>query len=131
MSYVCKKCNYTTSLKFNYTRHLASELHLVKENKLSCKYCQKEYKHKSSLSKHIKYSCKNKDEDRVELFRLVHLQLETGRIELKELRKQLEIQARQIEKLTDKLDIHESFNNNTINNYTLLAQEDYQRGGVV
>ena len=46
MSYVCKKCKYTTSLKFNYTRHLTSELHTVKENKLICKYCEKEYKHK-------------------------------------------------------------------------------------
>ena len=27
-----------------------------------CKYCEQTYKHKSSLSKHIKYSCtKNKD----------------------------------------------------------------------
>jgi len=65
----------------------------------------------------------------------MNIQLETGRMELKELRKQLETQAKQIEKLMDKVEIHESFNNNTINNYTLLAtdvmQEDYQIGGDV
>jgi hypothetical protein len=125
MSYFCKKCNYTTSLKFNYTRHLTSEIHTTKENKLKCKYCEKEYKHKSSLSKHIKYSCtKNKDEDLKELVRLMNLQLESEREERKEVQKQIETQARQIEKLMGKLEIHGSFNNNTINNYTLLAYRD-------
>jgi len=148
MTYICKKCKYTTSLKFNYTRHLTSDLHILKENKLICKYCEKEYKHKSSLSKHIKYSCtKNKDEDLVELVRLMNLQLESERkereserkereSERKEVQKQLQTQAKQIEKLMGKLEIHGSFNNNTINNFTLLAyrdtdithltQEDYQ-----
>ena len=122
MSYICKKCKYTTSLKFNYTRHLTSELHTVKENKLICKYCAKEYKHKSSLSKHIKYSCtKNKDEDLKELVRLMNLQLESER---KEVQKQLQTQAKQIERLMGKLEINGSFNNNTINNYTLLAYRD-------
>jgi hypothetical protein len=91
-----------------------------------CKYCEKEYKHKSSLSKHIKYSCtKNKDEDLKELVRLMNLKMEAMRKELqsenKELQKQLDQKSKQIEKLMGKLEIHGSFNNNTINNITLLA----------
>ena len=86
--------------------------------KYFCKYCDREYNHKSSLSKHIKYSCtKNKDEDLKELVRLMNLQLQHKD-------KQLETQAKQIEKLMGKLEIHGSFNNNTINNYTLLSYRD-------
>jgi len=94
-----------------------------------CKYCEKEYNHKSSLSKHIKYSCmKNKDEDLKELVRLMNLQLETERKEReeerKEVQKQLHNQTKQIEKLMGKLEINGSFNNNTINNITLLAYRE-------
>jgi len=36
----------------------------INEGNYECKYCDKVFKHQSSLSKHIKYSCKkNKDED--------------------------------------------------------------------
>ena len=31
MSYQCNKCNYNTKLKYNYTRHLSSEQHKLKE----------------------------------------------------------------------------------------------------
>ena len=98
---------------------------------LECKYCLQQFKHKSSLSKHIKYTCmKNKDEDLKELVRLLNLQLETEREERKKVQKQVENQAKQvenqakqIEKLMDKLAIHGSFNNNTIH-VNLLAYRD-------
>ena len=78
---------------------------------------------------------KNKDEDLVELVRLLNLQLESEREERKKAQKQLEQQQnvfqkkilsqdKQIEKLMGKLEIQGSFNNNTINNYTLLAYRD-------
>jgi len=112
--------------------------------KYCCKYCEKEYNHKSSLSKHIKYSCpNNNDEDLKELVRLLNLKIETERkereterkereTERKDFQKQLEkqqkmfhkklqVQDKQIERLMGKLEIHGSFNNNTINNITLLA----------
>ena len=123
---------------------VSPELAEVRPKGIFCKYCEKEYKHKSSLSKHIKYSCtKNKDEDLKELVRLMNLKMEAERKELqsenKELQKQLDqkskqltqqqnvfdkrldTQSKQIEKLMGKLEIHGSFNNNTINNITLLA----------
>jgi hypothetical protein len=88
-------------------------------NEHECKYCGQKYKHKQSLNKHIKYSCtKSNDEDMKELVRLMNLKIETER---KDFQKQLQSQAKQIEKLMGKLEIHGSFNNNTINNITLLA----------
>ena len=82
----------------------------VLSNHFKCKYCDQCYKHKSSLSKHIKYSCtKNKTEDLTELVRLLNLQLEHKD-------KQLETQSKQIEKLMTKLEINNYTQNNTINN---------------
>jgi len=105
---------------------VSQKLAEVSPKGIFCKYCQKEYKHKSSLSKHIKYTCtKNKDEDLKELVRLMNLKMEDMKKELqsenKELQKQLDQKSKQIEKLMGKLEIHGSFNNNTINNITLLA----------
>ena len=76
-----------------------------------CKYCDKQFKHQSSLSKHIKYSCKhNKDEDLKELARLLN---ET----IKDKDKQLMKMQKQIDKLTNKLQIQNI--NNTITQYNL------------
>ena len=93
-------------------------------NLFKCKYCEQCYKHKSSLSKHIKYSCnKNKTEDLTELVRLLNLQLEHKD-------KQLETQSKQIEKLMEKLEINTYTNsnntiiNNVTNNINLLNYKD-------
>ena len=60
-----------------------------------CKYCDQGYKHKSSLSKHIKYSCtKNKTEDLTELVRLLNLQLEQQKNELETKNKQIDTQMK-------------------------------------
>jgi hypothetical protein len=63
-----------------------------------CKYCEQCYRHKSSLSKHIKYSCtKNKDEALTKLVRILN-----KRIEQQE--NKLETQSKEIEELKrDKL----------------------------
>ena len=148
-SYDCKCCNFSTKLKSNYTRHLKTNKHkkstesqhlvnqkstfsqpkvnLLEEKNsthlFKCKYCDKNFKHQSSLSKHIKYSCKhNKDEDLKELARLLN---ETIKDKDKELRKM----QKQIDKLTNKLQIQNinnitQFNltnvNNAVNNIYLL-----------
>ena len=47
-----------------------------------CKYCDKNFKQRNSMYHHIKYTCKqNKDEDLIELVRLLNLQLEQQRAE--------------------------------------------------
>jgi len=98
----------------------------VEDTLYKCKYCEHSYRHKSSLSKHVKYTCtKNKDEDLTELVRLLNLQLETQKQEFNEKidsqSKKIESQSKQIEKLMGKLEVNGSFNNNTINNIQLLA----------
>ena len=68
---------------------------LINDNYL-CKYCGQQYKHKQSVTKHIKYSCiKNKTEDLTELVRLLNNQLENQQ-------NQLENQNNQSRALRDK-----------------------------
>jgi len=108
-----------------------------------CKYCDQVFKFKQSMYRHIKYSCtKNKDEDEdlKEVVRRMIFKIESEKKEREKERekerkeflrqlekqqkvfmKQLQKQANQIEKLMGALEVHDSFNNNTINNYTLLA----------
>jgi hypothetical protein len=105
------------------------------ENMFPCKYCGKQYKHKQSVTKHIKYSCtKNKTEDLTELVRLMNLQIETQKKEYQSLlqsqnkhiehqNKQIESHTKQIEKLMGKLDVNGTFNT-TINHIQLLNYKD-------
>ena len=157
MNYECTYCEYSTCVKANYNKHLSSKKHILVESKskvspgkskvspvvspgkstvnvleneiFSCKYCGQNYKHKQSVTKHIKYNCtKNKAEDLTELVRLMNLQMEKQKNDFEEKiqgqAKQLETQTKQIEKLMGKLEINSSFNNNTINNITLLNYKD-------
>jgi len=48
----CMTCNKTFKSKFNYTRHINSEIHNTKEYK--CKQCDKIYKTNWSLMKHVR-----------------------------------------------------------------------------
>ena len=156
-TYTCECCNFSTLLKSNYNNHLKTNKHIgnvsIKlaevsqklvvvspklaevsqeiSNLFKCKYCDQCYKHKSSLSKHIKYSCtKNKTEDLTELVRLLNLQLEQQKSQLenkdKQLEtqtKQIETQSKQIEKLMGKLEINTY---NTINNIVNVNLLNYK-----
>jgi hypothetical protein len=149
MEFHCAICAFTTHKKYNFEKHLKSQRHFINEKrpkvatKLAevrppevevsqpipvvksphkCKYCEQCYRHKSSLSKHIKYSCtKNKDEDLTELVRLLNKRIEQQESNMEnqrqELTKTIETQSKQIEKLMGKLEISGSFNttNNMIN----------------
>ena len=84
---------------------------IKKQEIFQCKYCEKIFKHRSSLSKHVKYSCKkNKDEDLKELARLLN---ET----IKDKDNQLTKMQKQIDKLTNKLQL-QTINKNHGNNIT-------------
>ena len=82
------------SLTINENFHadyLNSELNKPKGKMYECKYCDKVFKHQSSLSKHIKYSCKhNKDEDLKELARLLNETIKDKDKELLKIRKQID-----------------------------------------
>ena len=118
------------------------------ENKHRCKYCDKTYKYRSGLSKHIKYTCKkNADEDFQELARLLNEKDKQLTIKDKQMDKQLalrdkkmEMMQKQIDKLTSKLQIQNvnqgviHNGNNTINiqllnhqdtDYSHLTPKDY------
>ena len=119
MEYVCKGCDYTTTYPANYKKHLETKKHkALVDAPHVCKYCDKEFKFRQSMYRHIKYTCtKNKDEDIKELVRLLNKERDD--------RKELE---KQIEKLAGKLEIHGvngSFNTTNIqNNITLLPYRE-------
>ena len=116
--------------------------------KFQCKYCQKDFKFKQGMYRHIKYTCKkNKDEDFQELARLLNEKDKQIVLKDKQIDKQLalrdkkmEIMQKQIDKLTNKLQI-QNINqgivqnvNNTINiqvlnhpdtDYSHLTPKDY------
>jgi hypothetical protein len=144
-AYTCAFCSYSTTRSNDYEKHCDTKKHKLTVEKLAesksklaevspkvaesksklaenkgyeCKYCGQSYKHKQSVTKHIKYSCtKSNDEDLKELVRLLNLQVES--------------QNKQIDKLMNKLQIQKMqncFNNNTVNNTTnhikILAYKD-------
>lgn len=157
--YHCKCCKYKTNVKCNYDKHMNSKKHFMvvnndhlqtkikdDENMFSyalqsnhvCKYCEKRFTTRTSMYRHIKYSCKhNDDEDLKELVRLLNKQLDDKDSEMK---CQISNMQKQIDRLTSKLQIqqinnHHSNNNNqnynikilNYNNtdYSHLTDEDY------
>lgn len=80
-----------------------------------CKYCGQVFKQKQSMYRHIRYTCKNnKDEDFVELVRLLNKQLEVkDRV--------MESMQHQIEKLTNKLQIQNINNGTNIQGSTITT----------
>jgi hypothetical protein len=148
--YTCNSCQYSTKLKVDYERHLKTKKHQKNSSNVAlcspnvalcslnvafsekkakpkkvyeCKYCKKILQHHTSLSRHIKYSCKqNKDEDLKELARLFNekeKKMNAKDNELMQLIKdkdnQMENMQKQIDKLTNKLQI-QNINNGTVNN---------------
>ena len=146
--YDCECCKYKTTIKTHFSKHLQTKKHLrlinsqpktpksqpkvnmestssqpfsenITNNIVSditpfqCKYCQKYFKFKQSMYKHIKYTCKkNDDEDFKELARL-----------LNEQKNEVRSMQKQIDKLTQKLQIQNvnngMVNNGTVNNNTI------------
>ncbi len=141
--YYCKWCNYDARFKSSWDKHLTtkkhqklspfchpnvSNLYPTKDDKneeitpFSCKYCGKYFKYRQGLSKHIKYTCKkNKDEDLKELARLLNEKDTQIRQLIKDKNKQLDKMQKQIERLTNKLQI-QNINNGIINNNIVNIQ---------
>ena len=156
MAFNCECCNYKTPYVANYNKHLKTERHHKNLNlninlnsnshtenenenendneneKITCKYCEQQFKFKQSMYRHIKYSCtKNKDEDLKELVRLLNCQLEQQKKDNEQTKKEMQSMSKQIDKLMGKLEIKGSFNTNTntntinnIQNITLNAYKD-------
>ncbi len=168
VNYYCNCCHFETNHRSNYERHLGTSKHEKKmksqqkvniessksqhfdENVKSlciCKYCDKLFSSKQSMYRHIKYSCKkNNDEDLKELVRLLNeqnkefkMQNEKKDQQIYEMLEQSKTMQKQIDKLTNKLqiqNIYNNSNNNTINynikllnynqtDYSHLTDQDY------
>ena len=153
--FTCETCNFHTNHKPNFTRHLKTKKHMEstksqhlvnqkstfsqpKVNLLQdttitsfqCHYCNKHFKFKQSMYKHIKYTCKkNKDEDFKELARLLNEKDKQIEKKDKQIEKMQLTMQKQIDKLTQKLQIqnvvHGDVNNqNNIYNIQLLNHKD-------
>ena len=158
--YICECCSFETKLKSNYYRHINTKKHtmlsqsypnvtpklslvtpmLPLETKISCKYCNSEFKYRSGLSRHIKYTCKkNEDEDLQELVKLMNEQLQQQKAQLNEIKeenssiicennkikKEIEKRDKKIMKLTNKLQINNNgIINNINNNIKVLNYKD-------
>lgn len=160
-NYYCDTCNYNTKILTHYNKHLLTKKHITLANKLvnisnslaqislqhKCKYCDKSYKHKSSLCKHVKYYCnKSKDEDLQELVRLLNKEIDTLNKKVNVYETEHKSLNKQINHLTKKLKIQNigqqniikgnnfntTVNNQSINilnhkdtNYDFLTDKDY------
>ena len=137
-NYTCECCHFSTHIKTHYVKHLQTRKHQKykksqpKVNQKStfsqpkvnlfcdgditpfqCHYCMKYFKFKQSMYKHIKYTCKkNKDEDLKELARL----LNHKDTQLVKTQKQVDTMQRQIDKLTNKLQIQNIIHGDVTNN---------------
>lgn len=141
--YRCIACNFSTDHRPNFQRHIRTSKHKKCSSNVAlcssdvalcspnvafseeipspkkvyeCKYCKKVLQHHTSLSRHIKYSCKqNKDEDLKELARLFNEKEKKMNTNDSELVQQMQKMQKQIDKLTNKLQI-QNINKGTVNN---------------
>ena len=61
----CHQCNYNTTKKSNYNRHLETKKHIrninkerIKKSTIKCPYCDKTFTRKDSLIRHMNQRCK-------------------------------------------------------------------------
>jgi hypothetical protein len=55
----CKDCDYFTTSNKNLKNHFKSQKHLTNTKQFNCVHCNKQYKYKNSLTKHITICIKN------------------------------------------------------------------------
>ena len=153
--YYCKCCDYNAKVKSSYDKHLKTKKHIESSKShhlvtpkspfshpkvtiiqdtpmtpFQCHYCLKTFKYKQGMYRHIKYTCKkNKDEDFKELARLLNEKDKQIEKKDKQIEKMQLTMQKQIDKLTQKLQIqnvvHGDVNNqNNIYNIQLLNHKD-------
>ena len=147
--YYCECCNYDAKVKSSYDKHIKTKKHknvsksypsciqmlpsvtpmlpLEKKQVINCKYCNKTFKYRSGLSRHIKYSCKkNEDEDLKELVKLMNEKMDILNKENQEIKREINKRDKQIVKLSQKLQINNIHNIQNIqnNNIQILNYKD-------
>ena len=100
--------------KSPFSHHLVTS----KENDsiFQCEYCDKKFKYKQGMYRHIKYTCKkSKDEDFQELARLLNEKNKQLALKESKLETEMKKMQKQIDKLTNKLQIQNINNGSVIN----------------
>jgi hypothetical protein len=116
--FVCKKCDYITSKKYNYDKHILTAKHKksmdVNENvgksstdKFVCKNCNKNYKDNSGLWRHNKKCVQVLNDNNIEI------QQPTNELVMSLLNQNMELQKQIIDLCKDKNTV---IHNNTTNN---------------
>ena len=105
-TYSCDVCNFSTVLKSNYTSHVSSKKHIrftqikpidnskttidnIKTtidvekvaHEFTCKYCDKPFRFRQSMNRHIKYTCTKNKEDLKECGELLQKRIEQQEIQ--------------------------------------------------
>ena len=122
-TYSCEICKFTTPLRSNYKNHLETRKHIKNMSEVSpdktykCKYCEKTYLHKQSVTKHLKSCPKRAEaeelisiEEMAEQIKCCSLSLREQQNRLEEQQTNMEVQAKKIERLLSKLEIYDSSN---------------------
>jgi len=142
-SYFCQSCDYITSYKKDFNRHLKSKKHLrggaMCKGDLTCQNCNKQYKHYTSYARHIAkcskkgqkisqkgQKCsiviedtKEKSETILLKQKIKLLEQELKQKEVKDLKKELEHKNKILEKTEKMVEIlkeGKTINNNNYNN---------------
>lgn len=101
MSYYCKKCNFKTTKKNHWTRHLNTKKHMSSSIIFNCEFCDKKYKFRSGLQKHM-VKCQI---------------LSTAKQTTAELEQKIDMIIKSQEDVNEKINIHLSKPNTVYNNY--------------
>ena len=114
MKYNCEKCDYTTTKKYDYDRHLSSQKHAKNTTKIySCINCDKEYTIRQSYYAHLKV-CKKTNSKQENMFTLNTNQSENDlRLQLIIAKKDLEIEKLKSEHDQEKIKMLQSMVNNS------------------
>jgi len=130
----CITCDYITSYKSNYNKHIATRKHLMETdgNKMYtksseteeniCEYCGKFYKNRSGLWKHKK-SCENKTDYKLEVKNEGNTQKGEKDALIIDLLKKMDEKDKQIMELIPKVG-NTTTNNNTQFNLHVFLKED-------
>jgi hypothetical protein len=133
-NFCCKKCDYTCSTKFNYTRHLSTDkhykIHKDQTEEITSNYtciCGKKYKYSQGLSKHKKL-CVNPEPLKIDTNLVIELLKQNKEKEMNDKEMMMTILKENSELKTMILDMCKTMNatassgttnnNNTINNNT-------------
>ena len=150
MKYYCECCKYDAKVKSSFEKHLRTKKHaesikshhlvtpkspfshpkvtIIQDTQMTpfqCHYCLKTFKYKQGMYRHIKYTCKkNKDEDFKELARLLNEKDKQIEKKDKQIEKMQLTMQKQIDKLTQKLQIQNVVHGDVNNQNNILVFDE-------